>query len=320
MKRILLIPTCMLGVFLLCGCWNGRVLFSFEQPYWSTVGSTRMRATLEAAALVRGYVPRFDLAPSDVDPHERLSAMLSRHAYALAVVGPLLSFESGAFADRFPGTRFVLVDVQGQVKGLPPNVVTLSFDRTRSFREAGAASAAALKGETPKVRADGTIQAPLVGTISSADSDLTPEEIAAFDAGAVAADPEMTPIDKALVSPVDKAAIAASVTQMRTQGVEVFLLGLGSLNPSALDALRTLGGSAVIGDWQTGGAYAAQVLLSVEDDVAAGLVRALEARGPDGKDVRGPVRLVAGKAHQPVLPVGVAPSEGPVAAGKGKKI
>ena len=320
MKRKWLFLLCALGVLLLSGCWNGRVLYSFEQPFWATIGSERLRFSLDTAALRRGYFPDVDLTPSDTDPHERLSAMLSRHAYALAIIGPLLSFESSTYADRFPGTRFVLIDVPRQGKSLPPNVVTLAFDRTTTFREAGAAAAAALKAARPAAGLNAPMAPLTVGTLSSMDSDLTPEEISAFDAGAVGADPETAPVDKVLVAPFDKPAVGAAVMQMRKQGVEVFLLGLGSLNPSALDALRTGGGSAVLADGAASGAFPQQVLLSVENDVTRGIVLALEAPRTGVKEIRGPVRLVAGKARQPALPAGMLQSEGASLTGKGKKI
>ena len=51
-----------LCVLLLGGCWNGRLLFSFEMPFWSSLGNdSGLKAALSRDAVRRGYVPRFDI-------------------------------------------------------------------------------------------------------------------------------------------------------------------------------------------------------------------------------------------------------------------
>jgi hypothetical protein len=324
-KRLFL---CGLGALLLSGCWNGRVLYSFEEPFWTVMGGARARLPLVKTALVKGYLPRIDVAPAATDPRERLAAGLSQRRYSLAVVGPLLSFESDAYAGRFPGTRFVLIDVHVQGRSLPPNAVALSFDRTGAFREAGAAVAAALQAEfAASTRADGSGAAAAsstpparVGTLLSASSDISAEEEKAFLAGAGDGLRKGTPIERILPSPADKAAVISAVAQMRSQGVEVFLIGLGILNPAALEALRGAGGSAVLADWSMAGGFDGQVLLSIENDVAAGVALAIDALGSDMQAVSGPVRIVAGKARHPALPAGSGQADGIHPAEKGKKI
>ncbi len=275
------------------------------------MGGARASLPLVETSLARGYFPRIDVAPAATEPRERLVARLARNDVALVVVGPLLSFESDAYADRFPRTRFVLIDGQVQGHSLPPNVVTLGFDRTTAFRTAGSAVAAAL-------RVAGTAAAPpnagspaaaasspppsRIGVLMSADSDISGDEENAFLSAVRATLPDEAPVERLLPSPVDKAAVTAAVTQMRSLGVEVFLIGLGSLNPSALEALRGAGGSAVLGDWAASGGFAEQVLVSVECDYPGGIARAIDALGSGAKAARGSVRLVAGKARRPVLP------------------
>jgi hypothetical protein len=85
------------------------------------------------------------------------------------------------------------------------------------------------------------------------------------------------------------------VDQLRRAGVETFLLGLGERNPAGLEALRGAGGAAVLADWRASGAFSAQVLLSVEEDVPGGITRALNVLRTGVTRVQGPVRLVSGK-------------------------
>jgi hypothetical protein len=292
------------------------------------MGGARARLPLVKTALVKGYFPRIDIAPAATDPRERLAAGLSRRRYALAVVGPLLSFESDAYVGRFPGTRFVLIDVNVQGRSLPPNVVALSFDRTGAFREAGAAVAAALQADpvasTPG-GGSGAAAAPSsppagVGALLSAGSDISADEEKAFLSGVGDGLRKGTLIERILPSPVDRATVISAVTQMRSQGVDVFLIGLGILNPAALEALRGAGGSAVLADWSMAGGFEGQVLLSIENDVAAGVALAIDALGAGTQAVSGPVRLVAGKARHPALPAGSGQAGGIQPPGKGKKI
>ena len=82
---------------------------------------------------------------------------------------------------------------------------------------------------------------------------------------------------------------------MRHAGTQVFLFGLGESDSLALEALHDSGGSAVVADWEASGAFAAQVLASVEEDVPGGIARAWDALRAGVARVDGPVRLVVGK-------------------------
>ena len=74
----------------------------------------------------------------------------------------------------------------------------------------------------------------------------------------------------------------------------MFLLGLGERDPVGLEALREGGGAAVVSDWQASGAFPAQVLASVEEDVPGGIARALASKSA-ARSVAGPVKVVRGR-------------------------
>jgi basic membrane lipoprotein Med (substrate-binding protein (PBP1-ABC) superfamily) len=267
------------------GCLPARLLYSFEQPYWSLLGGNlRTRASITVDSLRRGLRPRIELSDFPQDPHARLAAMLRAGSWRTVVVGPLASFAWATAAADFPGTRFILVDVSPPQAGAPPNVTFLTFDRRDAMRSAGGEAARAAR------------RGPGVGMLLTAGSEFRAEELQAFEEGVSAVLEGARPVRRSLSLPSDRASVKAAVAQMRGEGVAVFLLGAASLDGWALSAMEEAGGVAVVSDWTRSGASASRVLVSVETDDLAGISRALDAV-PGTTRVEGPVRLVPGGAR-----------------------
>ena len=285
----------------LTGCWNGRVLYALEPPFLATLGDeTSLRLALGSAALTHGYAPSFSV-PAGQDP----AAVIQREAargYSAVVVGPLLSFQWQLFAAASPRTRFILVDTPPPAAGAPSNVVFLTFDRTPAFRLAGQLAARTVRAAAD-AGAAGFDLAARIGVLAADGSGLAPEEAEAFLVGAAGLLDGARPASRTLSALPDAEAVRAAVTQMRADGVQVFLLGLGERDAAGLEALRDAGAKAVVSDWEQSAPLPSQVLASVEEDVEGGITRALAVR--DGsRVVQGPVHLV----------------EGPGRAEKGRKI
>jgi hypothetical protein len=279
---------------LLTACWNGRILFSFEQPFWSSIGGeSRLGAALAAAAAGHGYFPRIDVEPAGPDPVAALSGKFASRGYAAVIVGPLLSFEWERFVAKFPGTKFVLIDAPVPARDAPPNAVFLTFDRTGAFRDAGRAAGAEVRTKFGAI--DASRLGPRIAVLTSVDSDISAAEVDAFTRGVADSLDGGRPEARFLTAPVDTGVVTAAVSQMRRAGADIFLLGLGEHDPSGLQALRDAGGSAVLGDWLVSGAFREQVLLSVEEDVPGGIALALDGLRTGVTRVQGPVRLVSGK-------------------------
>lgn len=297
MKVVLLF----LCVLLLAGCWNGRALLSFEQPFWSTLnGDSRLKAALTADALRHGYVPRIVVGSGGADPQKALVAAVSTGRDAVVVVGPLLSFDWASYVPMFPKARFVLIDAPVPTQVPPANAVFLTFDRTAAFREAGREAAQTVRARLGASGAAGSAVpgaelAPRIAVLTSADSDLSDKETDAFTGGVAETLDGNRPLTRALPAAPDRNVITSAVDQMRRAGAEIFLVGLGERNPVALEALRDNEASAVVADWAASGASAGQVLLSVEADVPGGITLAWDALRSGVGRVDGPVKLVAGK-------------------------
>ena len=294
MIRLRALLPAVLCVPLLAACWNGRILFTFEQPFWSSIGGeSRVGAALAVASAERGYFPRIDVEPVSPDPVSALAGKIAPRGYAAVIVGPLLSFEWEGFATKFPRTKFVLIDAPVPSRDAPANAVFLTFDRTGAFRDAGRAAGTKVQTKFGAVDASGL--GPRIAVLTSVDSDLSPGEVDSFTRGVAEALDGGRPESRLLPAPADAGAISAAVDQLRRAGVETFLLGLGERNPAGLEALRGAGGAAVLADWRASGAFSAQVLLSVEEDVPGGITRALNVLRTGVTRVQGPVRLVSGK-------------------------
>ncbi|HET6485809.1 MAG TPA: hypothetical protein VFH83_05290, partial [Spirochaetia bacterium] len=79
MHSRLLLPLLLCPLVLLGGCWNGRLLFFFEQPYWVSLGDDRpLRLGLDREALRDGYLPSLVIPAVTEDPLTRLTRELSR--------------------------------------------------------------------------------------------------------------------------------------------------------------------------------------------------------------------------------------------------
>jgi len=228
-----------------------------------------------------------------VDP---VSALLSEEAvggYSVVIVGPLLSLQWAQFVPSVPRTTFVLVDVAAPPGEAPSNAVFLTFDRTEAFRDAGRAAAQSVRGAAPT----GTPVSDLgsqIGGLVAERTGLTPAESEAFAAGVAEVLGGARPAVRSLPLLPDPQAVRAAIEKARSEGVAVFLLGLGERDPVGLQALHDFGGSAVVSDWQGSGPFADQVLVSVDEDVPGGIAQALTAARSGASTVAGPVRLVRG--------------------------
>jgi basic membrane lipoprotein Med (substrate-binding protein (PBP1-ABC) superfamily) len=271
-------------------------MFSFEQPFWMSLGDDgQARLSLTRVAVQHGYLPRIVVKGPQENPAVHLAQDISAGGFRTVVVGPFLSFEWPGYVPQSARTRFILI---GGVTpdDLPQNAVALVFDRTHAFNAAGFAA-----GASVRERARGEVSLALgsrIGILLNASSPLTAAETEGFVAGVAEALEGARPTVRVLADGTDRPGVKAAIEQMRAQGIEIFLLGMGSLDPWCLEVMKDVGGSAVVADWASSGAFPAQVFVSVEEDIPAGIARALARAAPDVRAVDGPVRVVAGKARE----------------------
>ncbi|HYW85820.1 MAG TPA: hypothetical protein VFB30_21385, partial [Spirochaetia bacterium] len=293
MKKSFALTIPALCILLLSGCGSGRLMFSFEQPFWMSLGDdAQVRLSLTRAAVQHGYLPRIFVRAPQENPAAHLAQDMSAGRFRTVVVGPLLSFEWRGYVPQSPRTHFILI---GAADDLPENAVALVYDRTHAFNATGFAS-----GESVRQRAGGDVSLALgsrIGILLNASSPLTAAETEAFADGVAEALDGARPTVRVLADGTDRPGVKAAIEQMRAQGVEIFLLGLGSLDPWCLEVMKDAGGCAVVADWASSGAFPAQVFVSVEEDIPAGISLALGHAAPDVRAVNGPVRVVAGKAR-----------------------
>ncbi len=277
----------------LSGCWSGRLLVCAEEPFWASLGEpTRVKAQLAVRSVLRGYVPTFLSIGAQENPRERLVAMLGSGRFSAAVVGPLLSLEAAGFMDGFPRVRFVIIGGRPTESG-GATVTRVAFDRTQAYRTAGECARLSL-AEGPQGGRVGVIE---VSASAGEAGSRAPEddEVRAFLEGV---GPGTTgAIVRGIEGPVDAAKVRKAVEEMRREGVEIFLPRLGGYDPSCLEALGDLGGSAVTADWEVSRAFPRQVFLSVEERTIDGIARGLTKSRKGGGAVEGTVVLACGEAR-----------------------
>jgi basic membrane lipoprotein Med (substrate-binding protein (PBP1-ABC) superfamily) len=255
---------------------------------------TQVRLALARAAVQHGYLPRIFVRGPQENPVAHLAQDVSAGPFRTVVVGPLLSFEWQGYVPQSPRTHFILIGGDA-ADDLPQNAVALVFDRTRAFNAAGFAA-----GESVRESARGEVSLALgsrVGILLTSTSPLTAAETEGFVTGTAEALEGARPTVRVLADGTDRPGVKTAIEQMRAQGVDIFLLGMGSLDPWCLEVMKDAGGCAVVADWASSGAFPAQVFVSVEEDVPAGIARALAHAAPGIRAVDGPVRIVAGKAR-----------------------
>jgi len=299
----LLLPLVLCSLLLLGGCWNGRVLLFFEQPYWTSLGDDRpLRIRLERQALRDGYYPSLVIPAETEDPLTGLARDLSRRDFPAAIVSPLVSLTAVDLARRFPGTIFLLLG-GARRDDLPPNCIQILFDRSSAFRTAGFAAGQAVREEDPNAGAEALVAKVAVLELSSLAAD---GEAGAFQAGVAEALDGAQPAARTVTEPVDRSAVQNTLQQMRRDGAEIFLLHLGALDAYGLQVLQDAGGSAVVADWESSQTNPRAVFLSVEEDVPDAIAAALRTlkRPADGRSVAGPTntgvsasRVLFGPVH-----------------------
>jgi hypothetical protein len=294
-KRPIALILTALSFLFLCGCWNGRTLFVFERPFWaSRDGGLPLVLSLGSVSVAHGYMPRISVDGQTGRPAERLAAEIAGGRYRAVIVGPLLSFDWRQYAPQNARTRFILLGAEAPAD-LPPNATVLQFDRREALRAAGTAAGIVVRDAEPS-GAGTAARGARIAVILSPSPVLDQAEVDAFSAGAASVLDGSRPLVHVLTERIDKAAVKTAVEQMRKEGVEVFLLGMGALDAWALEVLKETGGSAVVCDWASSRAFPRQVFLSVEEDLPGGVARALGSRG-GVHAVNGPVRLVSGRAR-----------------------
>jgi hypothetical protein len=255
----------------------GRLVVLADDPWWVSIaaGSPSPAREVALAVLKKGYWPVFVAVGEREDAAERLEAALAGRRTAAVVIGPPLSSGAGGLAERHHDVRFILVGGTGTDDGIA-NTVQLVFDRTPAFLEAGRVAAAA--GRTAVLSAAGR-----------PDS-----ETEAFIAGVGEVEGADVPVMKALGDRPDTPALKTAVSVLREQGVAVFLYRPTGSRAAFLDVVAAAGGSAVLEDWAASRPRPAQVLASIEEDLAPGIGACL-ARGAPAV-VAGPVRVTRGGA------------------------
>ena len=278
-RAALLLALC---VLLLGGCWNGRVLFSFERPFWSSwATATRLQTALAGEAVRRGYMPRFEIGAGAVDPLKTLQATAASGRYSVVVVGPLLSFDWAGYVPAVPRTRFILVDAPvtdagpAGERGVPHLRQDCRVPRGRPGRRRVRARAAWFSGFGRRrvrswvrgSRSCGVTMSGLAGAETDAFTHGAAERPGRQHAG------DATAFPAARTGPPSGPRSNRCAARGRWSSSSVS----GSTTRRRWKRCVTTAAWPSLSDWQASGAFPDQVLASVEEDMPGGITRALDA-------------------------------------------
>lgn len=274
-----------ISVIALGACSSRTAELFVTQAEWDVWGGGHaLEGSLSAAAKEKGYALSFVVIPVLDQAEGRLTRELSRSNPPLVIASPLLSRDVYDVVSRSKARSAVFMD--GPEAAVENGFVRLVSDRREAFRTMGWATGLSLKESGGKA-----------GILVPSSRGSGAAEIDAFISGLTESGLSEAPVVRELPEPLDKAVVQKVVSELRGQGVEAFLPRLGEMNTACLEALAASGGFADTEDWRVSHAYPAQVFLSVEEDIAAGIARALEAAGSGGSTVAGPAVVVCGGAR-----------------------
>jgi basic membrane protein A len=156
---------------------------------------------------------------------------LARQDYDLVVaVGFLMADATDVVAQRFPDTNFAIVDVpQGSLEHKPPNVRGIVFKEQEGGYLAGYLAGLVVKDQGGR---------QVVSTVGGIKIPPVDRYIAGFQAGAKAANPEVTTLNGYSQDFVDQARCKEIALQQIARGSQVVMQVAGGCGLGALDAAR----------------------------------------------------------------------------------
>jgi basic membrane protein A len=156
---------------------------------------------------------------------------LARQDYDLVVaVGFLMADATDVVAQQFPETNFAIVDVpQASLKNKPPNVRGIVFKEQEGGYLAGYLAGLVVKEQGGK---------QVVSTVGGIKIPPVDRYIAGFQAGAKAANPEVTTLNGYSQDFVDQARCKEIALQQIARGSQVVMQVAGGCGLGALDAAR----------------------------------------------------------------------------------
>jgi len=238
-----------------------------------------------------------------------LEEPLSGGNVALAVLSPFMKPIAGEMAGRNPELPVLYLGEIGASSGpMPPNMLSVSFDKRSAYREAGrelglrlsgsaGAAPEAGGGDSDRRAAESDGRAmEKAAVIGSADA--LQEEIGAFREGFLESADEYLLMTRLVEDAGDEIRVRTLLADLKDKGARYYLFAVPRLLPSCMDFLLREGGVAILEDWErSGGAYSDNVFMTVEEDYAQTIAAAVEAlRSGAAGEIAGVVRLVRNAA------------------------
>ncbi len=238
-----------------CGRQN-NLIFLTESFFWEVIDrSGELARGLEKTARANNLV--FDTVISD--DAAALEIILQDNSNSVVILSPFMNNLAIDIAEQYTEHLFIIF---GNIinTDLPSNLLTVVFDRTKIYKEAGRYIAETVQSSNLSAENN------KIGIIVANISKETEAEVDAFKEGILETADESIIIEKQLSNYKDHVLIRDAIENMRSDGALYFLLKVFQSNTYCLELLKNSGGYAIVEDWAGSGGYEEQIISSIEED------------------------------------------------------
>ncbi len=281
---------------------GSTVLVYAEDFWWEYLAShSGFSEQLRSRIMSHGY--RLKLIRTNSETAADSWKALSLDRNRLVLLSPFTMSVASVMAEHFPSTLFLVLNAPVSPAGtgpLPPNLATLTFDKTDTYRKAGRIAGKLLSAQN-KAPPENPGSAPKkCGILFLPLSEQTKQEVQAFREGFAEENSPAFLLEKEIADPNDRVKIKKKIGDMRAKGAIYFLIKMYTLTGYCLESLQSEKEWAIVDDWSRAGAYEKLILFSVEEDYLGAIEESLRAvrsqdTAWDRVHYEGPSRIVWGK-------------------------
>lgn len=271
MFRFAAVSLAVLAVGLLASC-SGRQILVVTDPYWSAAWLQPSGAEkgLRSFAADRGAIVTIEtLGYSGNDP-SMITGAIAKSQARLVILSPLFSSAADAVARAFPGKR--IVRFGGDSGPNPSNLLTLTTQPDKAFRDAGAAAARYAVKAASGLHGSGRVVALF------SNDPVGVAETRSFKEGYSGVD-GAPPLDILPSRDLQRATLRTVLLDRSTGSVLLYIVAAGELDSYALDLLNGDNAPIITENWPGGATYSGKVIYSVNEDVLGALRKTVETMG-----------------------------------------
>jgi hypothetical protein len=292
-------------LFIISGCSGlSSILFIYKDYSYEVLElHPRIKEQIKKNCRANGYHPLYEVITKRGE--DAIPAIINEIDPPVVFVDPLIRESPGLLARNYRDTLFFTLKRDlGGIK--PPNLLTIHFDREKTFQEAGTITGnLLLKGFPGKKDTD--IKGKKAGMIIYPVSSEIQRESSEYINGFTSVYAKNQFMYREVNDLEDKVKIKSIMDDMLNNGVEIFFFRLYYVNTYCLDYIQKEGKYAIVENWYSFSSYRDTLLFTINDDFPNTLhdvfqnIRTGEDNNTEWKkkEINGRVRIIWGKIKDP---------------------